>query len=442
MRHHKAVKALPLILTVAMFRAALAVPSAPAAPDRVEVADDNAFTTCSLDPDPTSACSHTATDDDDDAPPRKRDLSHHEHLTHRIVPLTDETFDALTRTSQPGTWLIMFQSTACGLCRKARPVLEELAGDVRVAAHNAGEWGVIGDGSAPPVATKVVDKEWEEEGVPMGPVYAWEAAREGPQPPRGPVYIATVDAASWSGRDTAARFGVETTPTIIVVHNKGYVDGERSPPDARSYYVYRGQRATYPLRGFILGGFTLRRRLDIPPPLAAPQRKPRGYWWRAYDRFLSPGARWAGGIVSKLFLTWFVFMGVLGLGLRVHHYAWGDDNDDPEAKERRLEARERTLEAKELELERERARGREEHEQQSLSSQDEKAARRQKIMWERKAKNHERFAARTEARRREKEKGNNEEEVAEGEEEEEMKGVGFAVKKSDIAAHAANAKKL
>ena len=167
----------------------------------------------------------------------------------------------------------------------------------------------------------------------------------------------------------------------------------------------------------------------MPPPLPASQRKRRGFWGRAYDQVLSPSVRWAGSVVLKLFLAWFVFMSVVGLSLRVHHYAWGDDDAGPEARERELEL--------------EKARGRAEHEQQSLLSQDEKTARRQKIILERKAKNHERFAAKKEARRREKEKsareggGVNREE----QEEEEMVGVGFAVKKSDIVTQTAKAKR-
>jgi len=423
---------LTLLLAVALFRKVTVTPFAPTVL-AAEAANDGAPTTCSLAAadGPTSTCS-SAGADDGDAPPRAHGRDHLADLEGRVVSLTDDTFDALTRTPAPGTWLIMFQSTSCGLCRKARSVLEELASDVQISEHNIGERVARGAGSAPPV-TEDVDEDVDERGVPEGPVYAWEwePAGEGPRPPRGPVYVATVEAASWSGRDTAARFDVDSVPTILLVHNKGYSDGEGAPSEVepRSYYIYRGQRAVYPLRGFLLGGFAVRRRFKMPPPLPASQRKRRGFWGRAYDQVLSPSVRWAGSVVLKLFLAWFVFMSVVGLSLRVHHYAWGDDDAGPEARERELEL--------------EKARGRAEHEQQSLLSQDEKTARRQKIILERKAKNHERFAAKKEARRREKEKsaregrGVNREE----QEEEEMVGVGFAVKKSDIVTQTAKAKR-
>ena len=127
--HHAGLKALTLLLAVALFRKVTVTPFAPTVL-AAEADNDGAPTTCSLAAaadGPTSTCS-SAGADDVDAPPRAHGRDRLADLEGRVVSLTDDTFDALTRTPAPGTWLIMFQSTSCGLCRKARSVLEEAAG--------------------------------------------------------------------------------------------------------------------------------------------------------------------------------------------------------------------------------------------------------------------------------------------------------------------------
>lgn len=397
--------------------------------------------TCSLGLDPSAAgtdCSASdasaSSDTDADASPAdgRREgatsASAARGLTRRVVPLTDETFDELTRTPSPGTWLVMFKTDACALCKKATPVLESLALDAVIVNHNDGEIEAMAkDEEHGRTKTKRQPPDAEEEegeGLkPMGPVYVYEEPKGGWDipVPSGPVYIATVDAGRWSGRDTTRRFGVDATPTILVVRNDGYdVDDDEShdDDDPRSYYAYRGQRATYPLRGFVLGGFAMRKRMDMPPPPTGAERKPTGRWGRAFASLASPSAKFAGGIVGKVVLAWFAFMGLLGLFLRVHNYAWGEEDEEG--------------------IDGERTRGRREHEETrakdggSAGSQEERSARRQKAMWERKAENRARFAANREARRREKEE--RERGAADGgeEDDDEMKGVGFSVKKSDV----------
>ena len=138
------------------------------------------------------------------------------------------------------------------------------------------------------------------------------------------MYIATIDV-GWYGRDTTKRFDVDSTPTMLLLRNEGY-DG-KSNNDSRFYYIYRGQRAIYPLRNFVLGGYATRKRMNMPPSLSEPVRKPQSNWGRVYDSFLSPSAKWAKGIVGKLLLTLFVFTRLLGLFMRIHNYAWGDNAD-------------------------------------------------------------------------------------------------------------------
>ncbi|KAL9180356.1 hypothetical protein ACHAXT_008326 [Thalassiosira profunda] len=355
-------------------------------------ADDADEPTCSLDPGVKGDCATAvASDEPIQAEDTTRAL---EDLTRQVVALTDDNFDALTSTSTPATWLIMFKTNSCAICTKARPVLEELSVDADIAGHNDRELEALARGEIKQTEPK------GEKDDPKGPVYTYEKPTDNGGIHRGPVYVATIDA-GWAGRDTKKRFGVDATPTILLIRNEGRT--EESKEEARSYYVYRGQRATYPLRGFVLGGFAARKRMDVPPPLSEGERKPQTLWGRVYDTLVSPGAKWAGGITGKIVLAWFAFVSVLGLGMRVHNYAWGEEDE----------------EAKEKALEEEKARGRREVDE---TTADEKSAARQKAMWERKAANKAKFAAKKEARNRKK---------GEDGEEEEMEGVGFSVKKSD-----------
>ena len=66
---------------------------------------------------------------------------------------------------------------------------------------------------------------------------------------------------------------------------------------------------------------------------------------------------------AQIFLTWFAVVVLLGLCLRVHPFGV-------------------------------RVRRREERERRSLLDQEERSARRQQIMWDRKARNRDKFAAR------------------------------------------------
>jgi hypothetical protein len=375
-------------------------------------------TTCSLDPPPAGVARPAAADADvDGAPPpppppdcrassrddatadrrrrrRGRRPTDGDGLAGRVVPLTDDNFDDLTASStsrRPATWLVVFKTDSCGICRKVAPVLEALAVDGDVVGHNERELlaAARGEGAGPSA----------------------DGGGGGGTPP-GPIYIGMIDA-GWSGADTAKRFGVDATPTILVLRSEGRgAGGSDVDPPGRSYYVvYREQRALHPMRKFVLGGYELRRRIDVPPPLPDAERRPRGRAGRLYGRYLSPGARWAGGVMGKILLAWFAFMGILGLSMRVHNYAWGGDDGDDDADRR---------ERREREIESERARGREGHE----PSMDEKTANRQRMMWERKEANQARFAARREAR---KAKGD----AGDEDDDDEMKRVGVSVKKSD-----------
>ena len=398
--------------------------------DEVEVDNDDVDdeeeepTTCSLDP--TSAgggvdCSKSAPANAGEMMPsdyhhRSRDAT--TSLAGRVVHLTDDNFDDLTSTHPPSTWLIMFKTDSCGICRKVAPILEALAVHGDIVGHNDG-WEL--SAAAATTATR-------EEGVPA--TTATSSVGGGSTAPSGPIYVATIDA-GWYGADTTKRFGVDATPTIILLRNEGGSyggdddDGSSSSSssnvvDSRSYYVFREQRALYPLRKFVLGGYQLRKRIDVPPPLPDEERKPRSRTGRLYERYLSPGANWAGGVIGKILLVWFGFMGILGLFMRVHNYAWGGDGDDDgEGDADRRERHEREIES-------EKARGREGYEP---PGKDEKTANRQRLMWERKEANRARFAARQEARKA-REEGDAFGDVID-DDDDEMRGEGVSVKKSD-----------
>ena len=77
--------------------------------------------------------------------------------------------------------------------------------------------------------------------------------------------------------------------------------------------------------------------MATPPPSAEAEHKSQSNWGRVYDYSVSPSAIWAGGIIVKFLLVWFVFIGLLGIFMRVHSYAWGengDANDNNKGKER------------------------------------------------------------------------------------------------------------
>ena len=65
-----------------------------------------------------------------------------------------------------------------------------------------------------------------------------------------------------------------------------------------------------------------------PPQSAEAERKPQSNWGRVYDYFVSPSPIWAGGIIGKFLLVWFLFIEIFGLFMRVHNYAWGENADD------------------------------------------------------------------------------------------------------------------
>ena len=80
--------------------------------------------TCSLDPSPTSTDCSTgiATVSASNSIPPKNSHGgitkniNQQDLTRRVISLTDETFDDITWTSSPGTWLILFNTGTCALC--------------------------------------------------------------------------------------------------------------------------------------------------------------------------------------------------------------------------------------------------------------------------------------------------------------------------------------
>lgn len=342
--------------------------------------------TCSLDPSTASDC---ATDESSvtTSTPYADLLSSTNlgDLTRQVIPLTDETFDALTWTSQPSTLVIMFKTDACGLCKKAKPVLESLAVDDYIINHN--------------------DEQMKESDNTDKNVVE-ETEHDEEQSPKGPIYIATIDAGSWAGRDITKRFEVDGTPHIILIRNEGYDSVVKE--ESRSYYVYRGQRALYPLRRFVLGEFVTRKQLAMPPALAEEEQKKNGFVGRLYDYLLLPSVKWAGNLVGKIFIAWFVFIGLLGLFMRVHNYAWGENADDHNNEEE--------------EIEKEKAKGRAEFEE----DKDEKAKRRQQVMWERKKLNHE--------KRMQKERASAGGSVGSGDDgDDNFQGTGASVKKSDIS---------
>jgi len=311
------------------------------------------------------------------------------------------------------------------------------------------------------VETEETDEEAEDH-TPKGPIYVYEEPKNnndiGIGIQAGPVYIATIDA-GYSGRDTTKRFQVDATPTILLVRNEGHSttttttttsSNTNSNTDSRSYYVYRGQRATYPLRSFVLGGYATRKQLPLPPPLPALERKPASREGRMYEWFvsLSPSAKRAGGIVCKIVVAWFAFIGILGLGMRVHNYAWGDDQDQAVVDE------DNRREERQQEMEKEKARGREEYYADKKSkpsstnskgggssSAEERSARRQKVMWKQKATNRAKFAANREARKRKEEDKESKGKKNDGDDGDEMEGVGFSIKRSDVVKDMQDGKK-
>lgn len=354
--------------------------------------------TCSLDPSSAGDC---ATDEAaTSSSPYAEILSsaNLEDLTRQVIPLTDETFDALTWTSQPSTWLIMFKTDSCGLCKKAKPVLESLAVDDSIINHNNEHTKEVGD----------------EDNVGVE-----ETEDDGEQSPKGSIYIATIDA-GWAGRDITKRFEVDGTPHIILIRNEGY---GKVKEESRSYYVYRGQRALYPLRRFVLGEFVSRKELEMPPPLSEDEQKKRGFVGRLYDYLLLPSVKWAGTIVGKIFIAWCLFISLLGLFMRVHNYAWGDNADDHNIEE---------------EIEKEKAKGRAEFDEDK--DKDEKVKRRQALMWEKKRANHEKRMQKKEEEE-EASAAAATESSGGGDDDDDFQGVGTSVKKSDTLKSKAGTKK-
>lgn len=377
--------------------------------------DDVDEPTCSIDPSAKgSECASTAADGDVQ--------SEILELTRHVISLTDDNFDQLTLTSTPATWLIMFKTNACAICKKAQPIWEELSIDVDIAKHNDRELATINDNHIEEEQTSDTSDEDMEDSKPTGPVYVYEESTEEIKVPKGPIYIATIDA-GWTGRDITKQFNVDATPTIILLRNEGYNGDKPSmAEDPRSYYIYRGQRTVYPLRKFVFGEYAVRKQVDMPPPLLDEERKPKSYWGQLYDYILSPTAKWSAGLLGKFLLAWFVFIGGLGLFMRIHNYAWGDNADDDT----------NNHEQRQKEIEEEKAKGREEYE--ASLSYDEKSIRRQKAMWEQKAKNRAKFVANREARAVKKNDGD-------GSDDEKMEGVGFSVKKADTKKNSSGIKK-
>jgi thiol-disulfide isomerase/thioredoxin len=299
---------------------------------------DDEEPTCSL---ATTASSDCSTDVNDDAVQQQVSPAtmSTKDLIGQVVSLTDDNFDELTTTHMPSTWLVMFKTNACGICKKALPVLESLSSDTDILEHNNRE-----------VRKSIKTLRNEAKLFQEGEI------------PSGPIYVATINAASWSSSDITKRFDIDATPTIILIRNEGYITpfdkhGSNSNDniDSRSYYIYKEQRAIYPLRKFVLGEFIYRKRYTIPPVLSMEERKVHTILGRV-EYYLAPGIKWAGGIVGKLLLVWFIFIGGLGLFLRVHNYAWGDKEDgDDEVTNRRAQ--------QEKELEIEKAKGRKEWEE-------------------------------------------------------------------------------
>jgi hypothetical protein len=302
-------------------------------------------------------------------------------ISRMLVTLTDENFDELTWTSYPATWLIMFKTDACGICKKALPELEKLVVDPALIEHNENELRSLKD---------FVYKQGQK-------------AEEG-QVPKGPVHIGIIDA-NWDGRDTTKRFGIDSTPTIIVVRNEGYDD---DMDDTRTYTTYRGQRAQYPLKNYVLGGFIYRSKSHVPPPLPARESKPNSLYGRLFE-VGKPYLMWVG----KLLAAWFIFIGAIGLFMRVHNYAWNDNEEDQAEKAKR----------KKDEIEREIAEGKREYK----IDQSKRAEERQRKMLERKLENRAKFAAKKEERKKKVQPID-----GELDDDDDFVAVGVAVKKSDI----------
>ena len=383
--------------------------------------DNNNERTCSLDPSTSNNDCSTATtniiiDDTAKILPSKsrRDGLVVTHRQPEVISLNDDNFDTLTHTSSstPSTWLIMFKTNSCGICKKSFPILEALSRDTDIIRHNCNYGVDYGEGEVACNDEEISVDETKTRMQLQDPSTTTKSDENDGDIPIGPIYIATIDA-GWSGRDTTKRFEVDATPTIIVLRNEGYTmdnnnNGQQKYIDTRSYYIYRGQRAIYPLRSFVLGGYTLRKRMTMPPPLSDSERKPVSSLGQMYDYIMTPSAKWAGRMLVKIILAWFVFIGALGLFLRIHNYAWGGDDDGQNGDEKGIE--------------KEKARGREEY---NAMTNDEKIVRRQQMMWERKEKNREIFAAKREAREKEKRKQDVDND------DEQLEGVGVAVKKSD-----------
>ncbi len=394
-----------------------AVAATSVAPDAVATAgdDDNNERTCSLDPSTSNNdCSATAIEDTAKISPTesRRDVLVVTHRQPKVISLNDDNFDTLTHTSTPSTWLIMFKTNSCGICKKSFPILEALSRDADIVRHNCNN-GLDYDDGEVVCNGEEISADATKTRMQLQEPSTTAANGNDDEIPIGPIYIATIDA-GWSGRDTTKRFEVDATPTIIVLRNEGYnMDNNNNEQqkyiDSRSYYIYRGQRAKYPLRSFVSGGYALRKRMTMPPPLSDNERKPVSSLGQMYEYIISPSAKWAGGILVKIILAWFVFIGVLGLFLRIHNYAWGGEDDRQNDDEKDIEKEKK-------------ARGREDY---NATTNDEKIERRQQMMWERKEKNREIFAAKREARDKAKIKQDVDND------DEKLEGVGVAVKKSD-----------
>ena len=340
----------------------------------------------SIDEEPTCKLDQTDSDCIDTTPdattPETGPHDTRDYLSEQLFTLTDENFEELTWTSTPSTWLIMFKTDACGICKKAMPELEKLPLDPILSEHNENQLKAL----ARKELQYVKGKELAEDEIP-----------------NGPVYVATIDA-NWEGRDTTKRFAIDATPTIIVIRNEGYDD---DMGDTRTYTTYRGQRAKHPLRNYVLGGFKYRSKSTIPPPLSADERKPNSF----LGRFLEIGKPYMAW-VGKLLAVWFIFISILGLFMRVHNYAWNDDDvSDQKANENE-------------EIEREIALGKKEY-KVNLPTETEE---RHKKMLQRKLENRAKFAAKKKEEKMKIKPIDGEVE----DEDEDFVAVGVSIKKSDI----------
>ena len=374
----------PLLKFPFLFHLIILLVALTSSPHLIAAESNDDEPTCKLDQ-PDSDCTEQP-----DLQPQSLADGVEDRINQDLIALTDENFDDLTWTSTPATWLIMFKTDACGICKKALPEFEKLAVDPTLSQHNENEFKALRD-------FVYVEDEKIEEG----------------QTPKGPVYIATIDA-NWEGRDTTKRFGIDATPTIIVLRNGGYDD---NMDDTRTYTTYRGQRAQYPLRNFVLGGFVYRSKSTIPLPLTAAEKKPNSLFGRFYE-VGKPYLSWVG----KLLAAWFVFIGILGLFMRVHNYAWSDNDEDPSEKAKR----------KEEEIEREFADGKREYK----INQSKESEERQRKMLKKKLENRAKFASNREARKKEKLKPID----GDMDDEDDFVAVGVSVKKSDVQKGKANGK--